>query len=95
MDRKEPQMCDVTENRFRTVFMLLRIGGVPANMKKPTVYVSAYNAVITFHGYALYFVFFMDVIVHRDDLRHFMKTFRSLTVATLILWVVLSLRYIK
>jgi hypothetical protein len=92
MAGKEPQPCDVTENRFHTVLMLLRIGGVPANMKNPPVFISAYNVLVTFHGYALHLAFVMDVIVHRDDLKQFMKTFRSLTVASLILWVVLNLR---
>jgi hypothetical protein len=92
MNRKNPQVCDVMENRFRTVLILLRIGGVPANVKKPTVLFSVYSAVVTFHAYALYCAFLMDAIVHRDDLTQFMKTFRSATVATLILWVVLNVR---
>jgi hypothetical protein len=33
----EPQMCDVTENRFPTVLMFLRIGGVPINTKRSVV----------------------------------------------------------
>jgi hypothetical protein len=92
MNKKEPQVCDVTENLFRTVLMLLRTGGVPIHMKNPSIRTSVYNVLVTLHGYALHLAFFVDSIVHRDDLKRFMKTFRSLIPASLIIWVFLNLR---
>jgi hypothetical protein len=92
MNTKEPQVCDVTEIRFRTVLTFLRIGSIPANMKKLSVLTLVYNALVLLHGYAMYLAFLMDSVVHRDDLKRFMKTFRSLVVASLVLWLDLNLR---
>lgn len=95
MKTKEPQASDVTENRFRTVFMFLRMAGITINKKKRSVYTSVYYALVTLHGYALYPAFLMDSIVHKDDLKLCMQTFRAVVVASLILWLYLNLRYIN
>jgi hypothetical protein len=73
-NRKEPQMCDVTENRFRAVLMFLRIGGVPINTKNASVLHSTYNALIAINAYALYVAIYMEIILNNDDLKSFMKT---------------------
>jgi hypothetical protein len=87
MNTKESQLCDVTENRFRTVLLLLRIGGVPVNMKKLSLLISVYKAVMAFHSYALYLVCaVMNSFVHKHELKRFMKTFRSLIAASLVVW---------
>jgi hypothetical protein len=92
MSKKEPQVCDVTEGRFSILYMLLRIGGVPINMKNPSILTAVYNVLVTLHGYALYLAFCMDVIVYRDDLKRFMTSFRSLSSASIVVWLLLNLR---
>jgi hypothetical protein len=92
MAGKEPQPCDVTENRFRLLFMALRIGNIPINMKKPSVLIFAYNTISLALATALYMAFTMVIIVHRDDLKIFMQAFRLLNSATFILWNYFSVR---
>jgi CRISPR/Cas system-associated protein endoribonuclease Cas2 len=94
-NRKEPQMCDVTENRFRAVLMFLRIGGVPINTKNASVLHSTYNALMAINAYALYIAIYMEIILNNDDLKSFMKTFRVLNSSTFLYWLHLNLRYIK
>jgi hypothetical protein len=92
MNTKKPQACDVTENRFRTTLMFLRMAGFPVNMKKTSVQTSVYNVLVMLHGYALYLSFLIDSIVHRDDLKRFMESFRILIVTSLLVWLVLNVR---
>jgi hypothetical protein len=92
MNMKEPQVCDVTENRFRTVFMFLRMGGVPINTKKASLLHSTYNALTAINAYTLYLAFYMDIIIHNDDLKNFMKTFRIVNSSSVLNWIHLNLR---
>jgi hypothetical protein len=94
MGTKEPQVCDVTEDRFRTVLTFLRMAGVPINMKHVSTLHSIYNALLAINAYALYLAFYMDIIIHNDDLKNFMKTFRIVNSSTVIHWLHLTLRYI-
>ncbi|XP_033609369.1 uncharacterized protein LOC111869588 [Cryptotermes secundus] len=93
MKTKEPQACDVTGNRFRILIILLRTGSVPVYMRNPSLLISVYNVLSVLHAIALYIAFCMDIIVHRNDLKNFMKAFRLLNSATLILWNYFSLRW--
>jgi prenyltransferase beta subunit len=94
-NRKEPQMCDVTENRFRTVLTFLRIGGVPINTKNAPVLHSTYNALMAINAYAMYIAIHMELIIQNDDLKNFMKTFRIWNAGSMVYWLHLNLRYIK
>jgi hypothetical protein len=85
-------MCDVTENRFRTVLTLLRMAGVPINMKQSSILHSTYNVLLAINAYALYLAFYMDIIIHNDDLKNFMKSFRILISSSVLYWVHLNLR---
>jgi hypothetical protein len=92
MNTKEPQVCDVTENRFRTVLTFLRMAGVPINMKHVSTLHSSYNALLAINAYALYLAFYMDIIIHNDDLKNFMKSFRILISSSVSYWVHFNLR---
>jgi cytochrome b subunit of formate dehydrogenase len=91
MITKEPQACDVTKNRFRTVLTFLRMAGVPINMKHASILHSTYNALMTINAYALCLAFYMDIIIHNDDLKNFMKNFQALN-SSLVLHSSLSIQ---
>ncbi|PNF24012.1 hypothetical protein B7P43_G08632 [Cryptotermes secundus] len=93
MKKKETQACDVTENRFRTILTLLRMAGVPINMKKVSILNSIYNVFTAINGYAMYLAFYVDIIIHNDDLKNFMKTFRVLTATSQLYWLHLNLSW--
>jgi hypothetical protein len=94
MDKNEPQTWNVTENRFRTILMFLRIGGVPINTKNASLLHTTYNALMAINAYAMYMGICTDIIIHRDDLKNFMKTFGILSASSTIYWADLNLRYI-
>ncbi|PNF24042.1 hypothetical protein B7P43_G08624 [Cryptotermes secundus] len=93
MNTKEPQACDVTENRFRTILTFLRMAGVPLNTKHASILHSTYNVLIAINAYALYLAFYMDIIIHNDDLKNFMKSFRILISSSVAYWVHLNLSW--
>ncbi|PNF24032.1 hypothetical protein B7P43_G08628 [Cryptotermes secundus] len=93
MNTKEPQACDVTENRFRTILTFLRMAGVPINTKHASILHSTYNVLMTINAYALSLAFYMDMIIYNDDLKHFMKTFRLVNSSSLVYWLHLNLSW--
>jgi hypothetical protein len=95
MDKNEPQTWNVTENRFRTILMFLRIGGVPINTKNASLLHTTYSALLAINAYALYVAIYAEIIIHNDDLKTFMKTFRILNSTSFSFWLHLNLRYRK
>jgi hypothetical protein len=93
MDKNEPQTLAVTGNRFRAVLMFLRIGGVSINTKNASLMHTAYNALLAINAYALYVAIYAEII-HNNDLKTFMKTFRILNSSSFLYWLHLNLRYI-
>ncbi|PNF24013.1 hypothetical protein B7P43_G08633 [Cryptotermes secundus] len=93
MSKKETQACEVTENRFRTILMFLRMAGVPINMKKVSIPNTIYNVLIAINCYAMYLAFYMDIIIHNDDLKNFMKTFRVVNASSILYWFHLNLSW--
>jgi hypothetical protein len=47
------------------------------------------------NAYALYIAIYMEIILKKDDLKSFMKTFRILNSSSFLFWLHLNLRYIK
>jgi cytochrome b subunit of formate dehydrogenase len=90
MNTKEPRVCGVTEDRFRTILMFLRMAGVPINMKHASMLHSTYNVLMTINAYALCLAFYMDIIIHNDDLKNFMKTFRIVNSSLVLHWLHLN-----
>jgi hypothetical protein len=93
MGKKESHACGVTENRFRTILILLRTAGVPININNGSLLRSIYNALMTINAYAM-FIAICAEIIRSDDLKNFMKTFRILNASSTVYWIHLNLRYI-
>jgi hypothetical protein len=95
MNTKKPQVCDVKESPFRNFLIFLRKGGVPTNMKYVSIPYSIYNILLAVNDYVPYLAFYMDIIIHNDDLKNFINTFRVLNSISGLYWLHLNLRYIK
>jgi hypothetical protein len=54
------------------------MAGVPINMTHLSVPRSKHSALFVINAYALCFAFYMDIIIHNDDLKNFMKNFQAL-----------------
>jgi hypothetical protein len=94
MDKNEPQTWNVTENRFRTILILLRTAGVPININNGSVLRSIYNALMAINAYAMFIAICAEIIIHSDDLKNFMKTCRILNASSTVYWIHFNLRYI-
>jgi hypothetical protein len=92
MNSKEPQVCDVTENRFRNILTFLRMAGVPINMKNASILRSTYNVLTAINAYALCLAFYMDISKHNHDLKNFMKNFQALHSTSVLYWLHLNSR---
>jgi hypothetical protein len=87
--------CDIklSERRFKTLLSLLRVGGMPINMKSVSTVRTAYNVFITFCYYYTTLCVSVDTFVHRHHLVQAMKKFRVLMGMLVSTWIHLSLRY--
>jgi len=87
--------CDIkpNERRFKTLLSLLRVGGMPINMKSVSRLRTAYNVFIAFCYYYTMLCLSVDTFAHRDHLVQAMKKFRVLIGMQVATWIHLSLRY--
>jgi hypothetical protein len=87
--------CDIklSERRFKTLLSLLRLGGMPINMKSVSRLRTAYNVFITFCYYYTMLCVSVDTFAHRHHLVQAMKKFRVLMGMLVPMWIHLSLGY--
>ena len=87
MNTKISKLKGLSEIRFGSMIFLLRMAGIPFQMKKiSTVYAIYMNTVIICFS-TVYLGMFFEVYVHRDDLTLAMTTIRVLIAFTSMLWV--------
>ena len=83
---------NLTEKRFRVTLFLLRLGGVSIYKNKTSVLSFMYNSTVTICAYSFFFFMVISLIMHRDDLKRAMKTFRVILSCILIFWMHLNIR---
>jgi hypothetical protein len=93
MDVHKTHKNHTTENRFGTLLLLLRMGGVAVSMKKrPQAHV-IYDVCLVLCYYVTFLCVFMDYLQKTEDLKESMKNVRILFAMVYISWIHLSLRY--
>ena len=92
MEREEPKVKELSEIRFSRIILFLRLAGIPIKMKKmPTLY-SIYMITVIVCTCSTFVGMFVDVYLHRDDMRHTMTNIRVLTGITSVVWNYFSCR---
>jgi len=92
MNTENSKLNELSEIRFRSMIFLLRMAGIPFQIKKvSTVYAIYMNTVIICFS-TTYLGMFADVYMHLDDLVLAMTTMRLLISFTNMMWIFLYCR---
>jgi len=92
MEREETKVKGLSEIRFSRIIFFLRLAGIPFKMKKISTLYAIYVITGTVCTCSTFLGMFIDVYLHRDDMRATMKNFRVLTGMTSIVWIYFSCR---
>jgi hypothetical protein len=95
MDTDISHAEDLSERRFRTLFFVLRLGGVPCNMKNISIINDIYNGVAVVCICVTYFSVIMDTIVSRHNLGETMNSVRLAYAFGLTVWMSFSARFVS
>jgi hypothetical protein len=83
------------DRRFGLIILLFRLAGIPFHIKKMSIIYIIYMTTVIICASTLYLGMFVDVYVHRDDLRRAMKTMRVLIPVTNVMWIYTYCRYVR
>jgi hypothetical protein len=95
MDTDVSHAKDLAERRFRTLFFVMRLGGVPCNMKNVSIVHAIYNVVTVVCYCVTYFFIVMEFTVTTQSLEETMNNFRAAYAFGLVSWTYLSVRYVR
>jgi hypothetical protein len=94
MDTDTSHAKDLSERRFRTLFFVMRLAGIPFNMKTISIIHVTYNGVVVMCFCVTYFSVIMETVISRQNLRETMNNVRAAYAFGLITWTYFSVRYI-
>jgi hypothetical protein len=95
MDSGEPKLKELSKGRFGLIIFLLRLGGIPFQMRElSTKYAIYMNTVIIF-SYSTVLGMFADLYVNWNDLGRAMTNMRVLIPVTDMLWMYSCCRYVR
>lgn len=89
VESKGPGMADTY---FRVPLFLVRLSGIPVNVRKVSRLSSAYNVISTVCFYVTYLSVIMDFVVKRDDIEETMKNVRMSFGMAVLSWMHFYLR---
>jgi len=69
------------------MIFLFKMAGIPIQMKKISTIYGVYMITVIICTFSTYIGMFVDVYIHRDDLRLAMTTMRILIPFTNIMWI--------
>jgi len=87
MNRKETKLKGLSDSRFGSMIFLFKMAGIPIQMKKISTIYGVYMITVIICTFSTYIGMFVDVYIHRDDLRLAMTTMRILIPFTNIMWI--------
>jgi hypothetical protein len=87
MNRKETKLKGLSESRFGSMIFLLRMAGIPFQVKKISTIYAIYMRTVIVCASTTYLGMFGDVYVHRDDLGRATMTMRVLFSFTNVMWI--------
>ena len=87
MDNEVPEVKGMSNTRFGSIIFLLRLAGIPFNMKKISTLYTIYMITAISCTCTTFVGMFVDVYVHRDDLGHAMTNIRASIGFMNVLWM--------
>jgi hypothetical protein len=95
MKPEEHKTKRLLDSRFSSIIFLLRLAGIPLNMKKISIIYAIYMITAIFCTCTTVLGMFVDVCLQRDDLGHVMKNIRMLIPTANNWWIYAYARYVK
>jgi hypothetical protein len=92
MEREETKVKGLSEIRFSKIIFLLRVAGIPFKMKKMSTVYAIYMITAVICTFITFIGMFVDLYVHRDDLRQLMTKMRVFIGMWNIGWVFFCFR---
>jgi hypothetical protein len=86
MDNEIPEVKRLSNVRFGSIIFLLRLAGIPFQMKKMSKLYAIYMITVIFCTCTTFVGMFFDVYIHRDDLENSMTSIRLSIGFTNALW---------
>jgi hypothetical protein len=87
MNTEKRKLKGHSETRFGSMIFLLRMAGVPFQMKKISTIYAMYMITVILCSCSTIIGMFFDVYIHRDDLGRAMTTMRALFPYTNVMWI--------
>jgi hypothetical protein len=87
-----PEVKGLSNSRFGSIIFLLRLAGIPFKLKKMSTTYAIYMITVISSTCTALVGMFVDVYIHRDDLRHAMTNIRVSIGFTNVLLVFLYCR---
>jgi hypothetical protein len=92
MNRKEPKLKGLSENRFGSMIFLFRMGGIPLKMKKISTIYAVYMITVIICSCSVIIGMFLDVYIKCEELGRTMSSMRVLISFTNVMWISLYCR---
>jgi hypothetical protein len=92
MNTEKPKLKGLSESRFSSMIFLLRMAGIPFQMKKLSTVYAIYMVTVTVCCFSTILGMFVDVYVHWDELGRAMTTMRALFPFTNVMCIYLYFR---
>jgi len=87
MIKKETKLNELSESRFGSMIFLLRLAGIPFQMKKISTIYTIYMITVIICASTTYLGAIVDVYVHSDELGRAMTSMRALVSFTNAAWL--------
>jgi hypothetical protein len=87
MNTAETKAKGLSDNRFVSIILLYRLGGIPVKMKKISNIYAAYMIIVFICSSSTFIGMFADVNVHWDYLGRAMTSMRALFGFTSVMWI--------
>jgi hypothetical protein len=95
MKSEDTKIKSLKESRFDSAIFLLRLGGIPFQIKTISTTYAVYTITVIICAGTTYVGMLADLYVHMDDLGHSMTTMRILISVTDIMWIYTYCRYVR
>jgi hypothetical protein len=82
-----PEVKRLSNGRFGSIIFLLRLAGIPFQMRKMSTLYAIYMITVISSSCTTFVGMFVDVYIHRDDLGHVMTNIRVTIALTNALWM--------
>jgi hypothetical protein len=94
MESEDTKIKSLKERRFCSIIFLLRLGGIPFQMKKLSTIYAVYMITVIICASTTYLGTFVDVYVYWDDLGHAMTTKLVFISMSNGVWMYFCCRYV-